>query len=163
MNVDAYWAAVRRFFSKAFCSSLHFTMATVTPDGQPHVDPIGSLILGEKGRAIYFERCLHTSSRNMENNQKVCVLAVRTGLLFWTCAFLRGRFSSPPAIRLQGTAGPRRAATDAELALWRRRARGLSATRGYRAVWRDMTTVREITFNSAHGLDLGEMTQLRPR
>jgi len=55
MSLEMQWPRIRQLFSKAFNSSLHYAIATIAPDGTLHVTPIGSILLLEPGRAIYFE------------------------------------------------------------------------------------------------------------
>ncbi len=43
------WDQVKTLFRKSFVSSFHFSIATVNERGEPHVTPIGSMILGEPG------------------------------------------------------------------------------------------------------------------
>lgn len=160
MDMESNWKSIRRLFAHAFGSSLHYAMATVTPEGLPHVTPIGSLLLRGPGHAIYFEEFTRNMPRNFEDNQKVCVLAVRSGLLFWLFALIRGRFNSPPAIRLHGTVGCPRMATDEEVALWQRRVRRLRVTKGYEMMWGNMCTVRDVKFTRADGIHIGEMTRV---
>jgi hypothetical protein len=160
MNLEANWKNIRRLFSQAFRSSLHFSMATVTPEGLPHVTPIGSLLLmREPGHAIYFEEFTRGMPRNFRDNQQVCVLAVRSGLFFWLLALIRGAFDTPPAIRLHGSVGPSRAATEDELQLWRRRVGKLRFTRGHDLMWAPMRTVRDVYFTRVDGVRLGAMTR----
>ncbi|MBI5483508.1 MAG: pyridoxamine 5'-phosphate oxidase family protein [Deltaproteobacteria bacterium] len=159
MNIESNWKSIRRIFKQAFRSSLHYAMATVTPEGLPHVTPIGSLLLREPGHAIYFEEFTLNMPHNLENNKNVCVLAVRSGLLFWLSALIRGGFNSPPGIRLHGTVGPPRPATDGEIALWQHRVRRLRGTRGYETMWANMGTVRDVKFTSADSIHMAEMTR----
>ena len=105
MKLQENWHDIRRLFTQAFQTSLHYSMATVTPDGMPHVTPVGSLLLREPGHAIYFEEFTQRMPLNFRENHHVCVLAVRSGLAFWIRALVRGGFRSPPAIRLHGTVG----------------------------------------------------------
>ena len=59
MDIDADWHVIKRLFRKSFASSIHYAIATVTQDGEPHVTPIGSLILGSPeyaGRSVYQDR-----------------------------------------------------------------------------------------------------------
>jgi hypothetical protein len=159
MKLEASWPHIRRLFTQAFQSSLHYSMASVTPDGMPHVTPVGSLLLREPGHAIYFEEFTQRMPLNFRDNQHVCVLAVRSGLWFWVMSLLRGAFRSPPAIRLHGTAGASRAATAEEIGLWQRRVGRLRFTRGHRLMWANMRTVRDIHFTRVEGVYLGEMTR----
>jgi uncharacterized protein len=119
MNLEIPWKGIRHLFGRAFRSSLHFSMASVTADGLPHVTPIGSLLLREPGHAIYFEEFTSGMPRNFRDRQQVCVLAVRSGLVFWVLALWRGRFHAPPAVRLHGSVGPVRSATEMPRDCWR--------------------------------------------
>lgn len=159
MKLEANWKEIRRLFGQAFGSSLHYSMATVTPEGMPHVTPVGSLILSESGRAIYFEEFTRRMPLNFRDNQNVCVLAVRSGLFFWLWSLLRGGFRTPPAIRLHGTVGAPRAATSDEIRRWHRRVGRFRFTRGYRMMWENMRTVRDVYFTRAEGIHIGEMTR----
>ena len=159
MNLEADWQDIRRLFAQAFRSSMHYSMATVTPDGLPHVTPVGSLLLREPGHAIYFEEFTQRMPLNFRANQHVCVLAVRSGLWFWLTSLVRGRFRSPPALRLHGSVGAPRAATSDEIRLWHRRVGRLSFTRGYQLMWANMRTVRDVHFTHADGIHIGEMTR----
>jgi hypothetical protein len=115
-------------------------------------------MLREPGRAIYFEEFTQRMPLNFRDNQHVCVLAVRSGLLFWLWSLIRGGFRTPPAIRLHGTVGVSRPATDAEIRLWHRRVGRLRFTRGYQILWAGMRTVREIYFTHADAIHVGRMT-----
>ena len=159
MNVESNWPQIRRLFTRSFQSSLHFSMATVTADGLPHVTPVGSLLLRAPGEAIYFEEFTHRMPMNFGANPNVCVLAVRSGLMFWLWSAIRGEFRTPPAIRLHGTVGAARPATEDELRQWRRRVGKLRGTRGYRMMWADMRTVREVHFTRADAIQIGAMTR----
>ena len=159
MTIDTHWKSIQKVFLQAFYSSFHYAMATVTPDGRPHVTPIGSLILLEPGHAIYFEEYPRSMPRNFESHPEVCVLAVHSGLLFWLAAILRGRFRTPPAIRLHGTVGQCREATAEERALWGKRTRHLRRTKGYGLMWAGMHTVRDVNFSRVEGVHFGEMTR----
>jgi len=159
MNLEANWQGIRRVFTQAFRSSLHYSIATVTPDGLPHVTPVGSLMLREPGHAIYFEEFTQRMPIHFRGNQNVCVLAVRSGLAFWLWALLRGGFRSPPGIRLHGTVGASRAATGDEIRAWQRRVGRLRLTRGHRMMWANMRTVRDVYLTRADGIHIGEMTR----
>jgi hypothetical protein len=159
MNLEAHWPGIRRLFTQVFRSSLHYSMVTVTPDGLPHVTPVGSLLLREPGRAIYFEEFTQRMPLNFSGNQHVCVLAVRSGLAFWLWSLFRGGFRTPPAIRLHGSVGAPRAATSDEIRAWQRRVGRLRFTRGHRMMWANMRTVRDVYLTRAEGIQLGEMTR----
>ena len=158
MELVADWPKVKRIFREAFGSSFHYAVATVTEDGAPHVSPIGSLILGEPGHGIYFERFPQNLPKNLKTNQKICVMAVNSSKWYWLKALLHGKFADPPALRLHGTAGELREATDTEIALWQKRVKSVSFTKGHALMWRDMSKVRDIEFTKIEPVKIGKLT-----
>ena len=46
-----------------------------------------------------------------------------------------------------------------EMALWQRRVRWVKRTRGYRVLWSQMRTVRDVKITSIDGIHLGAMTR----
>lgn len=156
---DREWALVRRIHGEAFRSSFHFAVASVDQEGRPHVSPIGSVLLLEKGRGIYFEEFTRKLPHHLRENDRISVLAVNSGRWFWLASLFTGRFQRPPAVRLHGRAGERREATEGELALLDRRLGRLRPLRGYRLLWGDMSTVRELFFHAVDPVHLGEMTR----
>jgi hypothetical protein len=96
---------------------------------------------------------------NLSGNPHVCVLAVRSGLFFWLWSALRGEFRTPPAIRLHGTVGAVRAASDDELRQFMRRVGKLRRTRGFQKMWANMRTVRDVHFTRADAIEIGAMTR----
>lgn len=98
-----------------------YAIATVNEDGEPHVTPIASLILGKPGHGLYFEEFTRQLTHTLKRNKQVCVLAVNSSRWFWIKSLISGRFSSPPAVRLHGTAGEIREATETEIKLWKNR------------------------------------------
>ena len=158
MDINNDWPAIKRLFKKSISSSFHYAISTVTQDGEPHVTPIGSLILGAPGHGIYFEEFPSRLPRNLENNPQVCVHAVNSSRWYWLKSLIRGRFEQAPAIRLHGKAGKTRKATDEEIALWQKRVRSVRFTRGHELIWRDMRVVRDIEFDGVEPVDIGKMT-----
>ena len=55
MQLIENWKVIKRLFNRSFNSSFHYALATVNDKGEPHVTPIGSLILLEPGHGVYFE------------------------------------------------------------------------------------------------------------
>lgn len=153
------WDSTRDVFRRGFRSSLHCAMASVGPDGAPHVTPIGSVLLTEPGRGIFFDMFTSDLSYNLDNDPQVCVMAVDSGRRFWLTALTRGRFSKAPAVRLSGTAGPRREATPQEQARFLRRVRPASRLRGHQLLWSNLAMVRDLEFEDAEPVNLGAMTQ----
>ena len=159
MDMIENWKGIKELFKCSFKSSFYYSIATVSQDGSPHITPIGSLILGKPGHAIYFEEFTHRLPSNGKENQKVCVLAVNSSKLFWLKSLLFGAFSKPPAIRLYGMLGKRREATGKEIMLWQKRVKSVSFTKGHKMMWANMKTVREIEFNRAEPVYMGEITK----
>ena len=158
MRLKENWEEIKKLFRRSFSSSFHYALATVTEKGEPHVTPIGSLILHAPGHGFYFEEFPRQLSRNFENNKQVCVLAVNSSRWFWIRSLFIGRFTSPPAIRLFGTVGQVREASEKEIKLWYHRVRQVRASKGYSLMWKNMRMVRDIEFSRIEPVYLGEMT-----
>ena len=159
MDLVTNWQDVKRLFKQSFKSSCHFAVATVDENGEPHVTPIGSLILGDPGTGVYFEKFTQHLPRNYGTNKRICVLAVNSSKWFWLKSLLGGRFASPPAVRLHGVVGDLRDATDTELALWQKRVKRARFTKGHALMWRTMSKVRDITFTRIEPVHIGTMTR----
>lgn len=158
MDIHDNWHEVKNVFRESFKSSFHCAIATVGENGEPHVTPIGSLILGRPGFGFYFEKFPKNLPRNLGVNSRVCVLAVNSARWFWLKSLIGGRFSNPPAVRLHGVAGELRKATEHETKLWQKRTMRVSFSKGHALMWRDMSMVREIQFTRVEPVHLGEMT-----
>ncbi len=153
------WPIAQSVFRRAFRSSYHYSIATVSESGDPHVTPIGSVMLTEPGRGLFFDILTSRLSRNLDRDPRVCVMAVDTGKRFWLKSLARGRFAAPPALRLSGTAGPRRPATAEEQARWLRRVRMVRRLNGHAALWGNLDHVRDLSFGRAIPVRLGTMTR----
>lgn len=159
MDIHENWNEIKNLFKASFKSSFHYAIATVAEDGNPHVTPIGSLILGSPGKGIYFEKYPQHLPGNLGTNKQVCVLAVNSSKWFWLKSLVSGKFARPPAVRLQGITGELRDATDKEIELWQKRVSSVSFSKGHALMWRDMCMVRDIEFIHAEPIHLGEMTR----
>ncbi len=159
MQINDCWPEIKQLFRQSFRSSFHYAIATVHENGEPHITPIGSLILGKPGYGVYFEEFPKQLPRNLRTNNRVCVLAVNSSRWFWLKSLIGGRFSSPPAVRLYGTAGALRDATDREIKLWQQRVKRVSFSKGHAMMWADMRTVRDIEFTHVEPVYIGEMTR----
>ena len=159
MDLITNWKQVKSLFKKSFRSSFHFSVATVTEDGEPHVTPIGSLILGEPGHGFYFEEFPQHLPRNLGSNKQICVLAVNSNKWYWLKSLVVGRFTSPPAVRLHGVVGDLREATDIEISLWQKRVKSVSFSKGHAMMWRSMSKVRDIEFTRIEPVQIGVMTR----
>ena len=155
---DEQWNIVRRVFSRSLRTSLQYAVATVNPDGSPHVTPIGSLVLLDNGTGLFFDEFLGASSRNLSKDDRICVLAVDASRLVWLKAFVSGRFDAPPAIRLTGVVGAKRLATPEETERFLRHVRPFRRLKGYDMLWAKLRFVREVTFDTAHPVRVGALT-----
>jgi len=159
MELHTQWPKIKKFFEKTFYSSFHYAIATVDKDGFPHVSPIGSLMLTETGKGLYFEKFTKKIPENLTQNQKICVMAIDTNRFFLLWSFITGRFAHPPAIRLTGLAGKRRPPTEAELKKFYRRVRHLKFYKGHHLLWQNMPIVRDICFDRMELVKIGAMTE----
>jgi hypothetical protein len=162
MRIDEHWADIKQLFRQSFRSSFHYAVASVNENGEPHVTPIGSLILGKPGHGLYFEEFPKQLPRNLQTNKQVCVLAVNSSRWFWIKSLLGGKFTSPPAVRLYGTVGEVRDATQKEVKLWQHRVKRVSFTKGHALMWAEMRMVRDIEFSRVEPVHMGEMTRGSP-
>ena len=158
MDVHQNWREVKELFRDSFRSSFHYAIASVSEDGEPHVTPIGSLIPGKPGEGIYFEKFAQGLSRNIDHNNRICVLAVNSSRGFWLKSLIGGRFRFPPAVRLHGTAQKLRPATEMEMSMWQKRVSAVRHTKGHKLMWSEMDMVREIKFDRIDAVHIGQMT-----
>lgn len=152
---DELWEQICRLFSETFESSFHYTFATVGEDGMPRATPIGSLILGPDRKGFYFEEYSSGLPKNLKNNKRVCVLAVNTSKRLWFKMLLLGEFTETFAVRLMGTAGEKRRATDEEIAQFRDRVSSYQVLKGHDMLWGKLRHVRDITFDSFEPVRVG--------
>ncbi len=158
MEIGDHWETIQKIFEEAFKSCSHFAVATVNEDGTPHVTPIGALVLRPDQTGFYFEEYPSKMPENLKLSPRVSVLAVNADKIFWARSLLEGRFSTPPAIRLAGTVGELRDATEDEKESWLKRVSLAKGLKGYRIMWERMARVRDIRFESFEPVDLGKMT-----
>lgn len=160
MDLDnAKWDRMREIFRNAFKSSFHFSIATVNEDGSPHVTPIGSLILRDDRTGFYFEEYVSFLSRNLKRDKRVCVMAVNTDKWAMIKSFFLGRFLSPPGVRLMGTVGERREATEEEQAQFRKLVRKYRMFKGHDLLWSRLRHVRDIRFHAYEPIRIGALTR----
>jgi len=160
MDLENDWAVIRRVFIRAQRSGLHHAFATVGPDGEPQVTPIGSLWLArDEPRGIYLDVFNQRLASHLNENHRVSILAVDSRYSMWLGALLRGRFAVPPGVRLLGNAGERRRATEKEADRFRRMFAPFRFTRGHRLLWSAVDTVREVNFDGVAPVRIGRMTR----
>lgn len=97
--------------------------------------------------------------QGIERNPRVCILAVNNSPAFWQKSLLAGKFETPPGVRLMGSVGKKREATEEETAKWQNHVKLARGTKGHDLMWKNMRTVRDIYFDSFDPVLLGEMTQ----
>jgi uncharacterized protein len=129
------WRTAKAVVHRTRASSLHCAIASIDADGSPHVTPIGSVMLGDPGRAVYLDVFNVALGRNLDRDPHCAILAVDSRKLTWARALLSGRFDAPPGVRLVGTVGPARDATSTEVERFRRAVRAAMPTRGGRRMW----------------------------
>ena len=159
MDIYTDWEVVKKVFKKSFSSSFHYSIATVDQNSKPHITPIGSLILGKPGHAIYFEEFTKQLPINISINNSICVLAVNSSKWFWLKSLIVGQFTELPALRLEGEAGILREATKQEVKLWHKRVNTVKFTKGHKLLWKNMGMVREIKFTKIIPVKIGLMTR----
>ena len=158
-HLEGNWPAIRRLFAQTLKSSYHFSLATTDDRGNPHITPIGSLYLERELRGYYFDLFSQKMNKNLEDNDRVCVMAVPSRFSLWLSALFRGRFSTPPGVRLYGRVGPRREARAEETKRWLKTVRAASFLKGHHMLWGDLKWVRDIQFDDWSPINLGPMTR----
>ena len=146
MNLEKNWDQIKLTFTAALRTSRHGAIATIGPDGCPHITPIGFMFLRNDGTGFYFEEHSRRLGENIARDARVCVLLVNSGTRFWLSFLLRGVFPSSPGLRLVGHAGQRRKASAAEMAALNRRLKPFRYLRGAKLIWDGLDHVRDIQF-----------------
>lgn len=149
------WEKIVKYFEQLKQTSM---IASVNDTGQPNVTPIGSLILRDDQSGYYFDLFTKALSDNLDQNEKVCVLLVNTGTLFWIKSLFANKCKTPSGIKLIGSAGNRRKASLEEMALVRHKTKAFKIFKGYHTIFGNLTYVRDITFTDYFMLNTGKMT-----
>jgi uncharacterized protein len=147
-GIIRHWPDIRRVVEVGQRSSLYCSIGTVDADGAPNVTPIGTVFLNSTPSGFFFDQYTTKLAAALSLNSAVCLLAVDSRRIFWLRSLLMGRFHSPPGVRLYGTAGPLRRATEAEWQRIEARVRSAKRLKGGRQLWSSFTHVRELTFSS---------------
>jgi len=156
------WEHIRNFWGKeshvtASPNMPYCVFATVNEDGSPRVAPYSSLILGENKQGFYFDEFSQHLSKNLERDQKVCILLLKNNKWFWVKTVLFGKFDHAPGIRLMGTVGEKREATTQEINAFKKPLRKLKFFKGYKPLWGVMKHGRDIHFESFEPVKCGPM------
>lgn len=157
MDLILNWKGIQDHFNRSFKSSLHVSIASVKTNGEPSTTPIGSFFLTDNQKAFYFEK--FTTSLSQNENSKVCILGVNSSKSYWLKSLIRIKFDTHPAIKLYGTLGEKRKATDSEIALLEERMKNTRFAKGNHYLWGDMKEVREVHIERAEKINIGKMTE----
>lgn len=152
------WSSIRKHFNKSFKSNFHVSVASVNENNTPTVTPIGSLFLNDNQTGFYFEKFVSKLPMHAKNNKNICVLGVNSNRWFWIKSLFKGKFTSPPAIKLYGVLGEKRKATQKEISRLNRRMKLTNGLKGNTYLWKKMDYIREIKFTKAEQINLGKMT-----
>ena len=112
MDLKKNWTDIQDLFKKTTGCSI----ATVNEYGSPNITPIGSLFLRNDQTGFYFEGFSRKMPKNLDHNNRICIMAVERGFLFWMKSFFKGKCSSTPGVRIYGTVGERRLGSEEEIA-----------------------------------------------
>ncbi|MGJ8662616.1 MAG: pyridoxamine 5'-phosphate oxidase family protein [Marinicella sp.] len=156
MKVDQtlFKQKIKPLYSQAiFCS-----VATVSPDGIPHVSPIGSVVLTDHTSGWFFQKFTRNIPLNTEQCEYASIMAVNDGKWFWLKALLKGQFKQPPAMRLLVKLGKLRPATEEEAQKFKRRVSLFKHTKGHAMMWQDMAQIREFEIIEYKPVFIGKMT-----
>ncbi|MCB1582922.1 MAG: pyridoxamine 5'-phosphate oxidase family protein [Xanthomonadales bacterium] len=154
INEQLFREKIKPLFSQAvFCS-----VATVDPEGKPHVSPIGSVVLIDMNRGWFFQKFTKNIPKNTERCEYATIMAVNDGKWFWLKSILKGRFKKPPAMRLLVKLGALRPANEAESQKFKRRVGLFKRTKGYQLMWSEMSEVREFEILEYKPVYIGKMT-----
>jgi len=154
-DLGAHWQEVRRLWK----ATQFGAFATLGPDGDPQVTPIGSVYLHPtEPRGFYHPILSSRLPKALTHDQRFELLFVHAGITAWLKGLISGGFDRLIAVRLRGRAsGPRRHATPQEVAHFQRRVRPLRWTRAYDLLWKDVRFVQELAFDSIVPVRFGAM------
>ena len=163
---DEEWGNILRYYSNSTHATSSPTIpycafSTVSEDGSPRVAPYTSLILGDNRQGFYFDELSTQTSLNLERDQRVCILVVKTNKLFWIKTVFLGRFDYPPGIRLMGKVGKKREATVQEVNTFKKPLKRLKFFKGYEPIWGFMKHGREIYFDTFEPVRCRTLTELK--
>lgn len=148
MNLKENWSKVKRVLEQGQASSIYCSIATVSPDGSPHITPVGTVFLRDDCSGYFFDHYAQALGQNIDHNSNICVMAVNAGRWFWLRSLIKGQFTSEPGVRLYGQASSIRPATLEEITKIEKRVKPTKWMKGARHLWTDFTHVRDINFTS---------------
>jgi len=148
MELQRHWPEILRVLRAAKRSNRHFSIATVTPEGTPHVTPIGHAFFRADMTGYYFDAYSQAMPRNLARQPRICLMAVTTSTRLWLPALARARFSEPPGVRLFGEVSAPRDAKPEEIEELASSIRLTRALPGHKLLWSDLRRVRDMRFDS---------------
>ena len=157
MDILKNWKAISIHFSKSFKSSLHVSIASVDAENNPTVTPIGTLFLNDNPTGFYFEKFPSKLPEHAKRNNNICILGVNSNRWLWVKSLYKVKFKEYPALKLYGTLGQRRKATEKEIYRLKRRMSSTKRLKGHRYLWGSMAFIREVHFTKAEKINLNKM------
>lgn len=148
MDLAQNWPKILEVLAAGRQSSKHFAIATVGPDGAPHVTPIGHAFFRADMTGYYFDAYSKTMPINFQSNPRICLMAVNSHAGFWLSSLFKGKFSAAPAVRLFGEVSHSRTATAEEVDRLEHSIRTTSRLRGHKLLWNGLNRVRDMRFTS---------------
>ncbi len=146
MDIGNNWEYIKEVVERGQRSTIYCSIASINSDGTPNITPIGTVFLRNDKTGYFFDHYTTSLAENLDGDPRLCLSAVDAGKLFWLRSFLKGRFISPPGVRLYGEASPLREATPEEIKLIEARVRPTKWLKGSRLLWTNFTHVRDIEF-----------------
>jgi hypothetical protein len=157
-DLQTNWPWIVQRFKKGILSTRFYSFATVNTDGSAHVAPYASLVLNSDCTGYYSEVYPNQMSRNLARDPRVCIMAVDIGMVYWLKSLFKGRFNQWPGVRLYGTVDRSRKARPGEIERWLKRVKKYKWSRGYDLIWKEINTVRDISFDRFEPVHCGRMT-----
>jgi hypothetical protein len=148
MELESHWDEIKKTFNACIASSKHCAIATVDEHGNPHITPIGFIFLKDDHTAYYFEEYTKAIPKNIHTNNKVCLMVVNSSFIYWFKSLLKGKFISPPGLRLYGETGDLRKASAEEIQEYKKKINSARSLKGSNLIWQGLETVREIKLTS---------------
>lgn len=76
------WQRITQVIASAQRASMHCSIATVDPTGQPNITPIGTVFLLENQTGFFFDTYSESFKQNIPHNDKACLQAVNSDRMF---------------------------------------------------------------------------------
>jgi uncharacterized pyridoxamine 5'-phosphate oxidase family protein len=158
-NINGNWEKIKKDFSGCRQTTMGVVqIASVDQNGVPNMTPIGSLFLTGECQGFFCNRFPENLNKNIESNDRVCIIAMNTSKWFWLKSLFNGRFSTCPGIKLFGRISRRRPILEHEKTRWEKQIRPFRFLKGYDRLWKNMQYVSDIRFDAYEYLKAGEMT-----